>query len=142
MNLSKALLETKDFEGAAALSKDVVARAPLRLTAHTFLQRAYFGSKRFSEAIKACEELLADLPEDYDSNLILGLSLAQSGEREAALPKLQKVAAVHPEAPEPHMVLAVVYAKLGRAADAERERAEAIRLGAKAPASLDAIPLQ
>ena len=142
MNLAKALLETRDFDGAATVSKDVVERAPLRLTAHTFLQRAYFESKHYSEAIKACEELLVDLPDDYDSNLILGLSLAQSGEREAAVPKLEKAAKVRPRAPQPYMALAVVYAKLGQAADAERERSEVLRLGATPPASLDAISLQ
>ena len=142
MNLAKALLETRDFEGAAAVSKAVVEKAPLRLTAHTFLQTAYFESKHYPEAIKACEELLVDLPDDYNSNLILGLSLAQSGEREAALPKLQKASEVHPRAPQPHMALAVVDDKLGRAADAERERSETVRLGATPPASLDAISLQ
>jgi arylsulfatase A-like enzyme/Flp pilus assembly protein TadD len=142
MNLAKALLEARDFEGAATVSKDLVEKVPLRLTAHTFLQRAYFQSKHYPEAIKACEELLVDLPDDYDSNLILGLALAQSGAREAAVPKLQKAAEVHPRAPEPPMALAVVYAMLGRAADAERERTEASRLGATPPSSLDAISLQ
>lgn len=74
--------------------------------------------------------MLAFLPDHYGSNLMLGRFLAQSGDLEGAVPKLQKAAAVRPETPVPHMFLADVYAKLGRQADADQERDEAQRLGA------------
>jgi arylsulfatase A-like enzyme/cytochrome c-type biogenesis protein CcmH/NrfG len=137
MNLGLALLETQDFSGAATVFEGVVAKSPESLIVHNSLEIAYFGSNRFSDAIKECEHVLAVSPEDYNSYVFLGLSLARTGELEAAVPKLQKAAALRPEAPKPHMFLATVYSKLGRDADAERERAEGIRLRAKPPASPD-----
>jgi arylsulfatase A-like enzyme/Flp pilus assembly protein TadD len=131
MNLGKALLETQDFDGATTVFEDVVARTPENVMSHAGLEIAYFGTNRFSKAIKECELVLAVSPDDYDSYIVLGLSLSRSGDLEAAVPKLQKAAALRPTAPKPHMFLATVYTKLGRDADAERERAEGIHLGAK-----------
>jgi arylsulfatase A-like enzyme/Flp pilus assembly protein TadD len=140
VNLGKALLETQDFGGAVTVLEDVAARTPENLFAHAALEVAYFGSNRFSEAIKECEEVLAVSPEDYDSHLFLGLSLGRSGKLEAAVPKLQEAAALRPKAPKPHMFLATIYTKLGRDADAEREREEAIHLGAKPSAPANPAP--
>jgi Flp pilus assembly protein TadD len=47
-----------------------------------------------------------------------------------ALPYLERAAAVQTDSGEAHSFLADEYEKLGRAADAERERAEAARLKA------------
>ena len=43
---------------------------------------------------------------------------------------MQKAASLRPTVPVPHIYLADVYTKLGREADAQRERGEAERLGA------------
>lgn len=72
---------------------------------------------------------------------MLGRFLAQSGDLEGAVPRLQKAAAVRPEAPVPHMFLADVYAKLGRQADADQERGEAQRLGGN-PSGAVSAPVQ
>jgi Flp pilus assembly protein TadD len=53
-----------------------------------------------------------------------------SKQPEAALPRLEKAAALQPKAPEPHMFLADAYGQLGRKTDAARERVAAKRLGA------------
>jgi Flp pilus assembly protein TadD len=84
--------------------------------------------------------VLAVRPEDYGSYLTLGISLARSGEFEAALANLQKAAALRPEAHQPHGFLAALYARLGRDADAERERAEAKRLRTKPSEPANAAP--
>jgi arylsulfatase A-like enzyme/Tfp pilus assembly protein PilF len=130
MNLGKALLQTQDFDGAATVFEDLVARQPRLLDAHVLLEITYARSNRGVDEIKECERVLAFLPDHYGSNLMLGRFLAQSGDLEGAVPKLQKAAAVRPETPVPHMFLADVYAKLGRQADADQERDEAQRLGA------------
>jgi Flp pilus assembly protein TadD len=55
------------------------------------------------------------------------------GNPEAALPPLTKAASIRPRASEPHLVLADAYEKLGRNADAERERALGNRLAVNGP---------
>jgi Flp pilus assembly protein TadD len=57
----------------------------------------------------------------------------RSGDAEAALAKLMKAASLRPGAPDPHMSLADAYAKLGRNADAERERSVGKRLAENGP---------
>ena len=74
--------------------------------------------------------MLASVPEHFGSNLNLGRFLAESGDLQGAIPSLQKAASIRPAAPGPHIFLADVYTKMGRTADAERERQEAQRLGA------------
>lgn len=146
MNLGQALLETHDFGAAAAVFEEVVAQTPENVLAHSSLQIAYFASHRFPDTIKECERVLIVSPEDYNSYIFFGLSLAGTGELEAAVPKLQKAAALRPAAPKPHLFLAAVYTKLRREADAERERAEAERLRAAQhrtappPSESDPIP--
>jgi arylsulfatase A-like enzyme/Tfp pilus assembly protein PilF len=141
MNLGKALLETKDYDGAASTFESLAKSNPKLSTIHTLLEATYLRSNRFPEAITECEIVLADSPDDYDSNLILGLSLLELGKFEAAKPRLQKAAEVRLSAPQPHMLLSVLYSKMGRTADAERERAEAIRLGAKPGTKPSPTPL-
>jgi predicted Zn-dependent protease len=82
------------------------------------------------DAVKQCEKVLEFDPNHYPTNLMLGRILLLSGDAEAALPKLTEAAALQPNAPEPHMLLADAYDRLGRKADAARERAEAKRLAA------------
>ncbi|MFY9905162.1 MAG: sulfatase-like hydrolase/transferase [Terriglobales bacterium] len=141
MNLGKALLQTQDFEGAATAFEGLIAKQPKLLDAHVLLEITYARANRGADEIKECEKVLAFLPDHYGSNLMLGRFLAQSGDLEGAVPRLQKAAAVRPEAPVPHMFLADVYAKLGRQADADQERGEAQRLGGN-PSGAVSAPVQ
>lgn len=141
MNLGTALLQTHDFDGAATVFEELLAKQPRLLDAHVLLEITYARSNRSADEIKECERVLAFLPDHYGSNLMLGRFLAQSGDLQGALPKLQKAAAVRPDTPVPHMFLADVYAKLGRQADADQERGEAQRLGANSP-GLGNSPMQ
>jgi arylsulfatase A-like enzyme/Tfp pilus assembly protein PilF len=129
LDLGRSLLRTGDLDGAAGVFEGLVARIPNLLDAHLFLEITYARSNRVPETIKECEAVLKYLPDQYGTTLMLGQFLLRSGDAEAALVKLQKAAEIRPQAPQPHMSLADVYVKLGRQADAERERAEAMRLG-------------
>jgi len=60
---------------------------------------------------------------------------------EAALSSLEKAAALRPERPEPHMLLADAYVQLGRKTDAARERDGAKRLE-QVPGNLKQSPAQ
>jgi len=92
------------------------------------LALAYSRTNRLPQAINECEKVLAVLPEQYGTNLLLGRVLLRSGKAETALPRLSKAASLRPQAPEPHLSLAAAYAMLGRDDDAEREQAMGERL--------------
>ncbi len=141
MNLGRTLLQIQDFDGAAEVFENVVARQPKLLEAHVLLEISYARANRVADGIKECERVLEFVPEHYGSNLMLGRFLTQSGDLEGAVPKLQKAAAARPEAAAPHMYLADVYARLGRQAEAEQERAEAGRLGAN-PSDPANVPMR
>ena len=128
--LGMALLASEDVAGAVPELEIVVARDPRWERARLMLATAYLQTDRAPDAVKQCEKVLELNPNHYPTNLLLGRILLQSGNAESALPKLEKAAALQPNAPEPHLLLADGYDRLGRKTDAERERAEAKRLGA------------
>lgn len=108
---------------------------PGSLKTHVLLSVADSRTNRLPQAIKECEVVLGILPEEYGANLLLGRDLVLSGNPDAALPRLMKAASIRPGAPDPHLVLADAYDKLGRNDDAERERSVAERLELNGPMS-------
>ena len=129
VKLGHALMQLQDYDGAVTAFEHVVKTAPNLIDAHVFLVVAYAKLNRVQDEIRECRTLKT-IPEHYGSNLNLGHFLAQAGDLEGAIPSLQKAASLRPTVPVPHIFLANVYAKLGRDADAAREREEAERLGA------------
>ena len=128
MDLGRSLLRTGEYDQAVKVFEGIVARVPKLLDAQLFLEIAYAGANRVPETIKQCQKMLQVLPEDFGTNLMLGRALAKSGDLAGAIPKLQKASTIRPQAPEPHVSLAQIYDQLGRKDDADRERAEAMRL--------------
>jgi predicted Zn-dependent protease len=133
MTLGKALYYTGSYDEAAKVFEALIARIPRFLDAQIFLELTYVKADRVEDVIRQCQRVLEMLPAHYATNLNLGLFLGKSGDFESAVPWLQKAAAIRPAEPLPHVYLSQVYDQLGRAADAEREKAEAIRLGAPPP---------
>ena len=129
MDLGRSLLRVQEFDGAVKVFEGIVARVPNLLDAQVFLEIAYARANRVPETIKQCQKVIEILPEHYGSYLALGRFLAKSGDPASAVPKLEKAAALRPQAAEPHASLAEVYDQLGRKEDSARERAEAQRLG-------------
>jgi arylsulfatase A-like enzyme/Flp pilus assembly protein TadD len=131
--LGKVLVEAQDYESAVPEFEFVVAKMPESWKTHIFLAISYSRTSRLMPAIAECEKILTVMPEQYGTNLLLGRDLVLSGNAEAALPPLTKAASIRPGAPDPHLVLADAYAKLGRNDDAERERSIAERLALNGP---------
>ena len=140
MNLGRALMRTADFEAAATAFEHVAKMQPNMVDAHIFLTIAYNKVNRFQEVIKECQAVLHYLPDNFGANLSLGRALLKTGDAEGAISPLQKAAAGEPDKPAPHLSLAEAYEKLGRTQDAQRERAEASRLGTAAAGSSDVAP--
>ena len=129
--LAKSLMETGDFDGAIPELESLIKKIPNAVEAHSSLELAYARMNRLSDAIRECKTVLEYTPEDYGSYLILGQSLARSGDLQAGVEALKKAASIQPEVPVAHAWLAEIYDQLGQKADAERERAEAEHLQPK-----------
>jgi tetratricopeptide (TPR) repeat protein len=67
-------------------------------------------------------------PDSFASHAMLGKLLAASGDSDGALRELETARQLGPEQAETRIALASLYAKLGREADAARERQEFLRL--------------
>ncbi len=71
---------------------------------------------RYDEAIEAFEKALSLTPDNIEALAFLGAALAAKGERQRALNVVKKVRVIG-EKTEPAVLIAVIYAKLGLAAE-------------------------
>ncbi len=130
INLGRALMYTQDYDSAMTAFEHVAKSEPADIDAHTYLIILYHRANRQQDVIKECKAVLHYLPQNYGANWHLGQALLNTGDPAGAISPLQKAIAGEPDKPGPHMLLADVYQQLGRGEDAQRERAEAERVGA------------
>jgi len=95
------------------------------------LASAYIHTDHLPQAIGQYQAVLEASPNSFTANLLLGQVLVLSGDAAAALPKLKKAVALHPEEPKPHALLADAYVQLGQKTDAAREQAEVLHLSGR-----------
>ncbi len=126
--LAICLYETGDLNTAAAHFEILVENRPDWSDARYSLASIYARTGRPEEAAKNLLIVLQEEPDHYRANLLLGRMLFLNGTFAEALLYLEKAAAVQTDSSEAHSFLADEYEKLGRAADAASERAEAARL--------------
>jgi choline-sulfatase len=131
--LAICLYETGDLNTAAAHFEILVENRPDWIDARYSLASIYARTGRPQDAAKNLLVVLQGEPDHYRANLLLGRMLFLNGTFAEALPYLEKAAAVQTDSAEAHSFLADEYEKLGRAADADRERAEATRLKPSIP---------
>jgi arylsulfatase A-like enzyme/Flp pilus assembly protein TadD len=130
MNLGSALMYSHHYEEAAIAFQHVTKTEPHILNAHVFLIVAYTKLDRTQDVVTECRAVLKIFPNNFGANLHLGQALAKLGDLQSAIPPLELAMKGEPVRPEPHLALAEVYDQMGKDDDAERERAEAERLGA------------
>jgi len=133
--LAICLYETGDLKTAAAHFEILVENRPDWSDARYSLASIYARTGRPEEAAKNLLVVLQGEPDHYRANLLLGRMLFLNGTFAEALPYLEKAAAVQTDSGEAHSFLADEYEKLGRAADAARERTEAEHLKPSSPQS-------
>jgi arylsulfatase A-like enzyme/tetratricopeptide (TPR) repeat protein len=131
--LAICLYETGDLKTAAAHFEILVENRPDWTEARYSLASIYARTGRPQEAAKNLLEVLQGEPDHYRANLLLGRMLFLNGTFAEALPYLEKAVAVQTDSSEAHSFMADEYEKLGRDADAERERAAAERLKQTTP---------
>jgi choline-sulfatase len=130
--LGLALFETGDWKGAAPEFEAAASRAPRWADAHFSLAAVYARIDRVPEAMTELDTTLGISADHYRANLLRGRILSLEGNPLAALSNLEKAAQVQPDSREAHLFLADAYQQLGRAGDAQRERATAGTLPAPA----------
>jgi Flp pilus assembly protein TadD len=131
--LAICLYETGDLNTAATHFEILVESRPDWSDARYSLASIYARTGRPEEAAKNLLVVLQGEPDHYRANLLLGRMLFLNGTFAEALSYLEKAVAVQTDSREAHSFLADEYEKLDRAADAERERAEAARLKTPSP---------
>lgn len=82
------------------------------------------------QAMPWAKLLLEKAPESAGAHAIYGRVLAETGDLKQAMVELELATRLAPGDARTHFALSGIYAKLGRPADAERERRESIRLSA------------
>jgi len=92
------------------------------LRAKALLTEPAAGSSQDEKALALLRRSLALKPDGAEARYLLGCILQHRGQYKAAAEELERSVAVNAEASAPHLRLAEVYAQLGRAEDAARER--------------------
>ena len=119
--LSAGLLRErrKDFAGAEADYKQVLATDPRSNEAVIGLTNIYMKSGRVAEAEPLLRQLATERPDDAGVHLQLGRVLAGQGKKEEAIPEIQIALKLSPNDSEAQRDLADLFTQSGKLADAE-----------------------
>jgi tetratricopeptide (TPR) repeat protein len=123
-----ALFETGDLKTAAGHFEIVVQRMPKFADARFSLGSVYARIDRVPEALRELRAALDLEPHHYRANLLTGRILDLQGKSGEALPFLEGAVEANAASAEARTFLADAYERLGRTADAARERAKAAAL--------------
>ncbi|SHN14451.1 tetratricopeptide repeat protein [Rhizobacter sp. OV335] len=85
------------------------------------------GAGRLAEANQKADQFLSAKPKDARMRFLKGLVLSEQGKSNEAIAVFVKLTEDHPELPEPHNNLAVLYSKQGQYEQARRSLEAAIR---------------
>jgi tetratricopeptide (TPR) repeat protein len=92
-----SLLESGDFEQATVPLSKAARRAPEKSSIREALGRAYFHSRRYSEAAIEFEAVVDRYPVNDYAHFCLGRALTLTGERQRARRHLAIAACLRPE---------------------------------------------
>ena len=123
-----ALYETGDLKTAAGHFEIVVQRMPKFADARFSLGSVYARIDRVGDALLELRAALELEPRHYRANLLTGRILDLQGKSEEAVPFLERAVEANSGSAEARAFLADAYERLGRSADAARERAKAAAL--------------
>jgi tetratricopeptide (TPR) repeat protein len=104
---------------------------------HAMLQIVYEQIKRgnYPEALPLAEKAVELAPKLFAARNALGRALLETGETDRAIQELEVGTKLAPESPELRFALARAYQRAGRKEDAERERAQFVKLDRAARAA-------
>jgi arylsulfatase A-like enzyme/Tfp pilus assembly protein PilF len=148
--LGCALVKTGHWAESAPQFEAAVSEMTGSAMMHFYLALVYQRTSRSTEAMAEFQSALRLDPNNFPANLLLGRMLVLQQKASDALPYLQKAAALHPDAIDPHRILADAYTQLGQPTKANGELTEAdriqaqggSRLGTSTESSTDPAPRQ
>ena len=120
--LGRALLDNEDNDGAKAALRRALDEDPNDFDANLYLGGTLRHDGQLTEAASFLEKALRLRPNSVKARYQVGALHAASGNLEEALKDLEQVEQQSPEFQQVHVQLALVYQRLKRPQDAERER--------------------
>jgi tetratricopeptide (TPR) repeat protein len=119
---------TEDSARAIEEFRRELAISPSHVPARLQIAFEYLKRGDAARALPVAIEAAKLAPDYFAAKLALGQVLLEMNDVPRALPELEKAATLAPGSPQAHFLLARAYTRAGRAADAERARAEFTRL--------------
>jgi tetratricopeptide (TPR) repeat protein len=95
----------------------------------------YLKQGKAAEALPWAKEAVEVVPSNFAAQRALGEALIETGDHEQGIQHLETAVKQAPDSPGAHFALAKAYQRVGRSADAARERAEFTRLDRMARAN-------
>jgi predicted Zn-dependent protease len=117
-----------DSEAAIAEFQKELERDPRYLPSLLAIVREMERQSKFQEALAYAQRAVAAEPENYAAHAMLGRVLVSMDRTDEGLRELELAKLMEPGSPQIYFALASAYAKLGRSEDAEKARAEFLRL--------------
>ena len=123
-----SLLSPTDPDAAIVQCKQELAVAPTNVTVAAMLARVLLYQAQPAQALPFAQRAASEDPESPLAQLVLGRSLAETGDFSAGIEHLQKALELQPGYLETHIALAGAYASAGRPQDARRERLQSLEM--------------
>jgi len=121
------LLQNDPAAGLREISKELDLR-PDHLPSLVTLSLEYLKNGEPEKGLQYAERAVKTAPASFAAYTALGRVLVDSGKTQEGIEKLEYAAKLAPDSPQARIALASAYAKVGRSADAARERAEFLKL--------------
>ena len=118
VNIGRALYKKKDYDGAAKVLNEYLARTPRSKEAENLLGNIAMEKKQYAEAEKRFRTALDYEPNFTDARNSLGILYNKLGRSDDALKEFLKVVAVDPEYSEALNNIGVIYKEKGRTEEA------------------------
>jgi tetratricopeptide (TPR) repeat protein len=123
-----SLLSPTDPDAAIVEYKQELVVAPTNVTVAAMLARVLLYQGQPAQALPFAQRAASEDPESPLAQLVLGRSLAETGDLSAGIEHLQKALELQPGYLETHIALAGAYAGAGRPQDARRERLQSLEM--------------
>ena len=123
-----SLLSPTDPDAAIVEYKQELAVAPTNGTVAAMLARVLLYQAQPVQALPFAQRAASEDPESPVAQLVLGRSLAETGDLSGGIEHLQKALELQPGYLETHIALAGAYASAGRPQDARRERLKSLEM--------------
>jgi tetratricopeptide (TPR) repeat protein len=126
--LYASLLSPTDPDAAIEEYKQELAIAPANGTVAAMLARVLLYQAEPAQALAFARRAADEDPDSAVAQLVLGRSLAETGDLSAGIEHLQKALELQPGYLETHIALAGAYSSAGRPQDARRERLQSLEM--------------